>query len=425
MANGLRLSTLALLVSAWVLPGAAWAQDSGGTTTRSGYELRDRLGGPDSVQSDLRYHDAKKDSLYRGHFLEDVLAPYYALKKDLNDNHGLSFGLDYNVLYQAATEGLTDDRAAGGVFRFYGKWILLGRGTPDTGSFVFRIENRHRLGTDIPPTKLGDAIGSLYDTAAGFSDWGWGVTNLQWQQRFSIGSGCLAFALGQVDLRDWVDVFDLSNWRSALDSQAVTFPTNPLPSAGLGGAVFAYLSEENTPFLIAGVGDANGHADQVGFDTFFNVREYYTFAGVGITPSIERRTHDHLQFTYWHQDARREEGTPEGWGLSFSAGWKFEDKWAPFLRGGYSEGGVSASKAALIAGMGIHYRSHDVLGFALGWGKPHEDDLRDQVTFETFYRLQISQNVGITPDVQLLINPSRNPDESMIAVFSIRVQLAF
>ena len=84
MANLLRLPTLTLLVVACALPGTAWAQDSAGTALRSGYELKYALGGPNSVQSDLRFHDAKKESLYRGHVLEEAFAPYYALKKDLN-----------------------------------------------------------------------------------------------------------------------------------------------------------------------------------------------------------------------------------------------------------------------------------------------------------------------------------------------------
>ena len=78
-----------------------------------------------------------------------------------------------------------------------------------------------------------------------------------------------------------------------------------------------------------------------------------------------------------------------------------------------------------MAGLGIHRRSHDVFGIAFGWGRPYEAELRDQKTLEVFYRLQISQNVGITPDLEVLFDPSRNPDESVIGIFSLRVQFAF
>jgi len=38
--------------------------------------------------------------------------------------------------------------------------------------------------------------------------------------------------------------------------------------------------------------------------------------------------------------------------------------------------------------------------------------------------LQLTQNLAITPDVQLIINPALNPDESSIWVFGLRARLA-
>ena len=56
----------------------------------------------------------------------------------------------------------------------------------------------------------------------------------------------------------------------------------------------------------------------------------------------------------------------------------------------------------------------------MNWGKPSESGLDDQFIAELFYRLQVAQNLGITPDVQLLINPALNPDEDLIWVFGLR-----
>lgn len=415
-----------LLAVAWGLPRAAVADDAQRGASQpaslSGYERVRPVGGPDSVNSALRRHDETKETYYRGHTIQDALGPYYAFKRRLKDRYGLAIGMDYNALYQGATASLSDREAAGGVFRLYGHWTVFGRGAPTTGELVFRLENRHRLGTGLAPSELGSALGSLTKTANSFDGWGWGVTNLQWQQWFA--NGRFGVALGQIDLRDWVDTFDLSNWRTALLGAAVTYPTNPLPSAGLGGAVFAVFRDVNTPYVTAGVGDANGKPYEVGFDSFFDTGEYYSYVELGWTPAFDRKDRDNVRLTYWHQDARAEKGTPEGWGLSFSAAWRFQDRYAPFLRGGYAEGGIAPSEAALVAGLGIHRRSHDLFGVALGWGRPHEAGLRDQTTLEVFYRLQISQNVGITPDVEVLFDPSRNPDESVIGVFSLRVQLA-
>ena len=44
--------------------------------------------------------------------------------------------------------------------------------------------------------------------------------------------------------------------------------------------------------------------------------------------------------------------------------------------------------------------------------------------FEAFYRLQLSDELAITPDVQLLWNPALNPEEDLIWVFGLRARLA-
>ena len=415
----MRLLTVLLLFAGLVHGPLAWAEDE--PTTRSGYERVRPTGGPDSVNSALRRHDSSKDSYFRFHVLENALRPWYRFKRRLKDRHGLAIGADFNLLHQQAVVADTNHRSNGGVFRLYGHWTFAGRGTPTTSEIVFRVENRSAIDTQTSPSNFNKEIGVLLSTANSFSDFGWGVTNLQFQQWWK--DGRYGIAVGQVDLRDWVDAFDLSNWRTALLSAATTYPTNPLPSAGLGAGVFAYFRECSTPYVLAGFSDANGHPDRLGFDTFFHDQELYSYLEAGWTPSFKEKDDKNLRLTYWHQDPRKEAGVAEGWGLSFSAAWKFHKRWAPFLRGGIARGGVIASDAGLVAGLGIHRRSHDLFGTALGWASAYDDSLPDQVTWETFYRLQLSQNIGITPDVEVIWDPSNNPTEDLIVVLGLRMQL--
>jgi porin len=71
----------------------------------------------------------------------------------------------------------------------------------------------------------------------------------------------------------------------------------------------------------------------------------------------------------------------------------------------------------------------DLLGFGLNWGEPNEDNfgpgLRDQYTAEAFFRWQLTPQIAITPDVQLLINPALNPEDEVIGIFGLRARLAF
>jgi porin len=64
------------------------------------------------------------------------------------------------------------------------------------------------------------------------------------------------------------------------------------------------------------------------------------------------------------------------------------------------------------------------VGFSAAWNDPAVEDLRDQYTFEVFYRLQVWNDFAITADPQLLLNPTLNPDEDQIWVFGLRARLA-
>jgi porin len=105
----------------------------------------------------------------------------------------------------------------------------------------------------------------------------------------------------------------------------------------------------------------------------------------------------------------------------------------PFIRAGYAEDGSSPLERTLSAGVAyqpnpIGTSAGDLLAFGANWGKPNEtvfgDELDDQYAFELFYRLQVTQELAITPDIQLLIDPVLNPDEDSIWVFGLRPRLA-
>ena len=105
---------------------------------------------------------------------------------------------------------------------------------------------------------------------------------------------------------------------------------------------------------------------------------------------------------------------------------KKDDEWIPFLRGGYSEDGAALLDGSVSVGFGRYFdNSSNLLGFGVGWGSPAENGLKDQVTTELFYRLQLAQNLAITPDIQVIFNPALNSDQDAIAVFGIRTRLNF
>ena len=94
-----------------------------------------------------------------------------------------------------------------------------------------------------------------------------------------------------------MDVFELSSpWTGFLNG-AFSYPANPAPAQGLGASVFAYAGRH--VFGQIGLQDANGQANRPGVDTFFEEREYFTWAQVGWTPTEERYHDDNLHVTLW------------------------------------------------------------------------------------------------------------------------------
>jgi porin len=382
------------------------------------------LGGPSSVTGTFDRDRETKPAVQT-----DLFDDYFAFKKRMEDTHGFSFGVDYNALFQGATESLGEATAAGGVFRTYGNWTLVGKESGNTGTLGFKVENRHRLGTDIAPTALGGEVGYTGLTAITFSDIGWALTNLHWSQRLM--NNRLAFSVGIVDVTDYVDVYGLVNpWTDFSNLAFSNGPTIPAPNQGLGGALYVRPTENF--YVLGGIADTNGDPTDPGnaFDSFFNDAEFFTHIEVGWISSWERRFSDNIHLTAWHVDERKQAQVSDGWGMAFSFSRLFADTWEPFFRAGYAEDGGALAKGSISTGVGYHTRKKgDLLGVGINWSRPSEDTfgpgLDDQYTAEIYCRFQLLKVLTITPDVQLLINPSRNPDENVISIWSLRARLAF
>ena len=63
---------------------------------------------------------------------------------------------------------------------------------------------------------------------------------------------------------------------------------------------------------------------------------------------------------------------------------------------------TSGKCGGLSGGWAFRISNRDTLGLATSWGSPPELALRDQVTTELFYRLQVTQNLSLTPNLQEL-----------------------
>ena len=70
-------------------------------------------------------------------------------------------------------------------------------------------------------------------------------------------------------------------------------------------------------------------------------------------------------------------------------------------------------------------QNFDLIGLGLSWGRPRDGPRRDQYALETFYRFHLTEHTHLTPDIQLIVNPSNAPDWSTVWIFGIRLRTLF
>jgi len=386
-----------------------------------------QFGGPNSVPGQLADDARLTESLTA----RTLGQSYFDWKDGLREKHGFSFSLDYSAGFVGATNTLnTEDSFAGGAVRFFGSWDLVGRESGNTGTFIWKVEHRHKY-TDIPPNGTAGEIGLIGVTSPNFSDIGSRLTNLYWKQ--NLNKGRLEIIAGMIDTTDWVDLYGLASpWTGFFNfvfgpgSASIPVPDD----AAVGAYVNAMLTDNL--YIIGGLADSNADSTDPfkSFDNFFNVHEFFKTLELGWVTSQDRFYFNNTHLTYWHADEREEAGVSKGWGIDFSFSHSFDDKWMPFLRAGYADDGGTLLQRTVSAGLGYHWGANNsLLGLGLNWGQPNEDTfgsgLDDQYTVELFTRLQVLRNLQVTPDIQYIKNPAMNPEEDHSWVYGVRARLIF
>jgi hypothetical protein len=111
-----------------------------------------------------------------------------------------------------------------------------------------------------------------------------------------------------------------------------------------------------------------------------------------------------------------------GQGVAISAHWFLQERYIPYGRFAFSNGnGENAFyKKDFQIGHGYRFRSHDILGIALGWAETNILGAKNQATVELFYRFNLTAHLELTPDLQYIINPTFNTVKSSLVYLGFR-----
>ncbi len=194
------------------------------------------------------------------------------------------------------------------------------------------------------------------------------------------------------------------------------------------GAVAKGFVTDNL-WIGGGFYDANAKSGDPSFNTW-DSGELLKHLEIGWTPAIERRGTDRIQFSYWYKDRLEHKGTPKGSGWLISWSRKLADRWVPFVRGGWSDGGGGAlAKQSVSAGFSYQMGFQDWLTIGLGWNKPsdktHGMKLGSEKVLEASYLWQLTANTSLLPDFQLIMDPARNPETNSTWTAGLRLRVVF
>lgn len=387
---------------------------------------------PSSIAEQVRRDRVLKDHLFQFPGANKVFDPWYKARTKLDEKYGFKPGFSFTHLYQKASDTVgPEDDASGFELVVDGTWDLWGRGTDSPTTAGFEFLYRDRLQTDLPPVALFTQVGSLYPTSVAFAEIGPTVGQLWLQHKFSNKFG---IKVGRHFPVSAYDFFPLKNFRTDfVDGIHAANLIIPLPDRGLGG--FAMYRPRPDVYLRLGVHDANADPERMGFDTMFDEGELFTIFEAGFDPGFMERVPGRPPFgdvhvTFWHQDERENANVDDGWGAVVSGSQRF-GRFLPFLRYGYSDSGPagpSSMEHMVNGGVAINNifgQSNDRIGIGLTWAHPSNDAFDDQEALDVYYRIQVTPELAVSPMMQVIFDPVRNPDEDQVVVLGIRTRLAF
>ncbi len=414
---------------------AQTSEESPSADSQEAEEVDDlAINNPGSIVEQGRRDDKRKDYLFQIPGADALFEPWSELRADLLQNYGFRPGLSFTNLTQWASDtvpGADEDHASGFELNIDATWTFLGRETESPTMAGFEFLYRDTMGTDLPPAALFTQTGALYPSAVAFAEVDPTIGQLWIQQKFGNRFG---FRIGKHFPVSSYDFFPLKNFRTDfIDPIHAANIAIPLPNRGLGG--FILYRPQPDAYVRVGVHDANAETEKAGFNSLFDEGELFKIFEIGFDPGFmdrqpERPPFGDVHVSIWQQDERDDDNIDDGWGFVVSASQWFGD-FLPFLRYGYSDSG-SGGPAVLehmvnggVAFNNIFGQSDDRIGIGLTWAEPANGALDDQKAIDMFYRVQVTPQVAVSPTLQVIFDPVRNPDDDEIFTLGIRTRFFF
>ena len=352
--------------------------------------------------------------------IDSALKPWFEWKGELKKYYGVELGVAYTALFQSASESLPggDDEASSGILRLSTRWTLLNNKASDTGTLVASVDQRHAY-SDTAPGTFGFA-GNYGVSGVPFADVDDVLVDLNWQQYFD--SRSTGLVIGRYDPNDFFDFLGYSiPWTSFQNLTILNNASISLPDYSTGVGVGQWFGQQW--YAKAGFNDVNGVITESDFE--FDIDKLHKAAEIGWTKARDQVYFQKVHIHYWHADEKDDGAGEESEGVTIGANWTWGIRWMIFGKAGWSDGSAPLFNETYTIGLLHHFAKRtDLFGLAVNWGDPPKDSGLDaQTTTEVFYRLQLAQNLAVTPSFQYIADPGLNPGEDSITILGLRLRL--
>jgi carbohydrate-selective porin OprB len=280
------------------------------------------------------------------------------------------------------------------------------------------------LGYDPRRETLTGNVGAVNVLNATIFDKGGVLDELFWKQ-VAFG-GKLQVIGGKVDLLYHFDTNRVANdgYSQFFSYSLQNNPSIPGPLFGGFGGLARVDLPANT-YVMFGGGDSSVDEATAPWKTLKN-DSWYQLIELGISPDIPGLGKGTYRVTPWHNRLFGEDGFGVGVNVDQELGWKWL---VLFFRFGWGEKEVTPVRLFASGGLAVEGpfgREKDLVGLGVAWSDPGEGEgERSETLLELFYRIEIVKAVSLTPDLQLVFDPSNNPDDDLVVVPGVRLQLVF
>jgi hypothetical protein len=391
---------------------------------------------PELSEFDADRRDPGHTHLGRGLIDRALENNYDAWREEANESLGLDWAVAWSYLYQQRVRGGGKNNRGGrnewtnnSELDFLVNWDLVDSDRFGKGSltymlsYVWEKRNYTGFGSGATTDEVTDSAGSVF-TISDSDNLDARVRQLYWTQ--SMLKDRFQLMVGQIEVPAFVDDNSYANNdRDKFIAEVWTKSTRSTVNVfGLGAAVGVTPSENY--YLRAGFIDGNTNGENPKWSSF-KKGEYIYVGELGFTPTIKGWGKGVYRLSPWYAD--RAKLGKQGKGINISI--EQETPWdmALWLRGGVSDNRRNAFETFL--GGGAVFTNpfgfnRDQIGLALGWGQPDDNQLRDHTyLFEGYWRLQVTERLEFTPDIQLHMQPAKDRDNSVNVVGSLRAMFRF